>query len=139
MIGAAAIQTYLSALPADQRAALQALRAVIRTHLPQAEECICYAMPGFRQGKMVAGYAAFARHCGFYPHSGAIIPQLLADCTGFKTSKSGVLFTPGKPLPTALVHKILDLRLAEIAAKTRRPPPPCPFSFVQISHRGPGV
>jgi len=123
MTGAAEVEAYLAALQADQRAALQALRDVIRAHLPQAEECISYAMPGFRQpgpkGRMVAGYAAFARHLALYPHSGSVIPQLLPDCTGFKTSKSGVLFTPADPLPTTLVHKILDLRLAEIAARGR--------------------
>ncbi|MBA4349809.1 MAG: hypothetical protein C0427_00995, partial [Rhodobacter sp.] len=66
-----------------------------------------YAMPGFRQpgpkGKMVAGYAAFARHLGLYPHSGSILPQLVKETTGFKTSQSGILFTPDRPLPADLV------------------------------------
>jgi hypothetical protein len=47
---------------------------------------------------MVMGYAAFAKHLGLYPHSGTVIPQI--DCTPFKTSKSGVLFTPTSPCPT---------------------------------------
>ena len=114
------VDAYLAALPADQRAALQALRATTRTLLPDASECISYAMPGFRQpgpkGKMILGYAAFARHLGVYPHSGTVIPKLLAACAGFKTSKSGVLFTPEAPLPTALLQKIIDTRLAELAA-----------------------
>jgi uncharacterized protein YdhG (YjbR/CyaY superfamily) len=107
---------YLRALPEDQRAALQALREVIAAHVPEAGECMSYAMPGFRMpnGKMVAGYAGFARHCGFYPHSGTVIPKLQAECAGFRTSKSGVMFTPAQPLPVALVHRILDQRLAEI-------------------------
>ena len=108
--------SYLAALPHDQRAALQALREVIAAYLPDAVECMSYAMPGFRMGKMVAGYAGFARHCGLYPHSGSVIPVLADDLAAWKTSKSGVLFTPATPLPVALVHKILDLRLAEIAA-----------------------
>ena len=66
-------------------AALTALRATLADLLPGHLEVISYAMPGFRQpgpkGKMVAGYAAFARHLGLYPHSGRIIPQLAADCT----------------------------------------------------------
>ena len=77
-----------------------------------------YAMPGFRQpgpkGKMVVGYAAFAKHLGLYPHSGSVIPQI--DCSPFKTSKSGVLFTPQTPLPDALLDSIIRTRLAEIAA-----------------------
>ena len=112
----AAVDAYLSTLPDAQRACLQTLRDIIRTHLPQATECISYAMPGFRlpSGKMAAGYAAFARHLGLYPHSGSVIPLLLDDCQGFKTSKSGVLFTPDHPLPTALIHKMLNTRLNEL-------------------------
>ncbi|MBW6506958.1 MAG: DUF1801 domain-containing protein [Rhodobacteraceae bacterium] len=109
---------YLARLPAPQRDALQALRAVLRAALPGAAECISYAMPGFRMpgGKMVAGYAAFSRHLGLYPHSGGVIPGFAAECAalGFKTSKSGVLFTPDHPLPDDLVRRILAARLAEI-------------------------
>jgi uncharacterized protein YdhG (YjbR/CyaY superfamily) len=114
----AAVDTYLANLPPDQRAALQDLRALIAARLPDHVECMSYAMPGFRQpgpkGKMVAGYAAFARHLGLYPHSGSVIPRI--DCAPFKTSKSGVLFTPDHPLPAALVHRIIDLRLAELGS-----------------------
>jgi uncharacterized protein YdhG (YjbR/CyaY superfamily) len=121
MDGAAQVSAYLAALPADQRAALTALRALLAGLLPGHLEVISYAMPGFRapgpKGKMVAGYAAFARHLGLYPHSGGIIPQLGAACAGFKTSKSGVLFTPERPLPEALVAQIVALRQAEISAK----------------------
>ena len=117
MTGASAVEAYLAALPEADRRALQELRATIRAHLPpEAEECLSYAMPGFRLRKMVAGYAAFARHLGFYPHSGGVIPRLEAELAGWKTSKSGVLFTPAHPLPAPLVHRILDLRLAEIGA-----------------------
>ena len=120
---AAEVDTYLAALPADQRAALQSLREAARAHIPDGIECLSYAMPGFRQpgpkGKMILGYAAYPRHLGVYPHSGNVIPKLLPDCAGYKTSKSGVLFTPDKPLPTALLHKIIDFRLAELAARYR--------------------
>ena len=107
---------YLAPLPDDQRAALTDLRALLRELLPGATEVMSYAMPGFRQGKMVAGYAAYSQHCGFYPHSGTVVPQLGAeiDRLGFRRSKSGVLFTPAKPLPRDLVARLVALRLAEI-------------------------
>lgn len=102
----------------DQRAALASLRALIRDILPDAVECISYAMPAHRQpgpkGKVVIGYAAFARHCAIYPHSGSIAPRLAADYPGFRSSKSGFLFTPDRPLPEALVRRLIELRLAEI-------------------------
>jgi uncharacterized protein YdhG (YjbR/CyaY superfamily) len=112
------VDTYIAALPADQRDALTALRARLKTLLPDHLEVMSYAMPGLRQpgpkGKMVIGYAAFAKHLGLYPHSGTVIP--LIDCTPFKTSKSGVLFTPDTPLPDALLGQIIAARQAELAA-----------------------
>lgn len=112
------VDAYLAALPPDQRDALADLRARLKALLPDHLEVMSYAMPGFRQpgpkGKMVAGYAAFARHLGLYPHSGTVIPEI--DCAPFKTSKSGVLFTPDRPLPDALLRHIIETRQAELLA-----------------------
>ncbi len=113
-----AVDAYLAALPPDQQSTLTALRARLKALLPDHLEVMSYAMPGFRQpgpkGKMVVGYAAFAKHLGLYPHSGTVIPQI--DCTPFKTSKSGVLFTPAFPLPDTLLTQIIATRQAELAA-----------------------
>ncbi|MBK6468731.1 MAG: DUF1801 domain-containing protein [Rhodobacter sp.] len=118
MIPVPAVEAYLARLPADQQAALRALRASLARLLPDHPEVMSYAMPGFRQpgpkGKMVVGYAAFACHLGLYPHSGTVIP--LVDCAPFRTSKSGVLFTPAQPLPEVLIESILRARQAELAA-----------------------
>ena len=112
------VEAYLARLPDDQRAALQGLRARLVALLPNNIEVMSYAMPGFRapgpKGKMIIGYAAFAKHLGIYPHSGSVIPTL--DCGPFKTSKSGVLFTPDQPIPQPLLEAILRTRQAEIAA-----------------------
>lgn len=114
----ASVDAYIAALAPDQQDALTDLRARLSARLPDHIEVMSYAMPGFRQpgpkGKMVVGYAAFAKHLGLYPHSGSVIPQI--DCSPFKTSKSGVLFTPQTPLPDALLDSIIRTRLAEIAA-----------------------
>jgi uncharacterized protein YdhG (YjbR/CyaY superfamily) len=114
------IDSYLAARPDYQQTALAALRAQLRRLLPGAEEVMSYAMPGLRLGgKMIAGYAGFARHMGLYPHSGGIIPQIGAeiDALGFKRSKSGVLFTADRPLPEALVARIVALRLEEAGVR----------------------
>ena len=112
------IDAFIAALPPGQREALTALRARLKALLPDHLETMSYAMPGLRQpgpkGKMVVGYTAFSKHLGLYPHSGSVIP--LIDCTPFKTSKSGVLFTPERPLPDALLHQIIAVRQAELAA-----------------------
>ena len=122
-MSAADVDSYLARLPTDQASTLQDLRRAITAYLPDYIECLCYAMPGFRQpgpkGKMVIGYAAFTRNLGLYPHSGTVIPTLAADCTGFKTSKSGVLFSPARPIPLPLLHKIIDARRTELATKVQ--------------------
>jgi len=117
MDGKTQVDAYLAAVPEDQRAALVALRGVLRGLLPDAQEVISYAMPGFRKGKMVAGYAAFAKHCGFYPHSGTVIGGFAAEieALGFKYSKSGITFPASRPLPHDLVARIVAKRLEDIA------------------------
>lgn len=114
------VDAYIANLSPDFRSALTTLRDQLRNLLSGHIECMSYAMPGFREsikgGKMVVGYAAFRHHLGLYPHSGNIIPQI--DCTPFKTSKSGVLFTPGQPLPLELITKIVRARQKEL-----HPPP----------------
>ncbi len=114
------VDAYLAALPRpDQRAALEALRGQLRALLPDHVECLSYAMPGFRQpgkkGKMVAGYAAFAKNCGYYPHSGNIIPQFTADLADYKTTQGAIQFTPDHPIPATLIAKLVAARQAELA------------------------
>lgn len=113
---------YLAALPEVQRAALQALSARLGARLPAAEPCISYAVPSFRLAgsagskNVIGGFAAFSRHLGYYPFSGGVVPHL-ADrlaSVGFKTSKSGVLFTPDRPLPDWALDEMIALRLSEI-------------------------
>jgi uncharacterized protein YdhG (YjbR/CyaY superfamily) len=113
---------YLAALPADQRAALEALSARILSRLPELEPVISYAMPAFRlpggsgAKQVIGGFAAFASHLGYYAFSGTVVPQIAGRLAaeGFRTSKSGVLFTPGHPIPDWALDALLRLRLAEI-------------------------
>lgn len=97
---------------------MQDLRSRLKALLPDHLEVVSYGMPGFRKpkpnGKMVIGYAAFVQYLGIYPHAGSVIPHL--DFAGFKTSKSGVLFTAGHPLPQALQEAIIHARQADLTA-----------------------
>ena len=118
MTGSDAVDTYLNALSEEKRACLLELRDELKALVPDAEDVMSYGMPGLRRGKMVAGYAAFKAHCGLYPHSGTVIPQLASeiDALGLKHSKSGILFPPGTRLPSDLIARIVALRLTEISS-----------------------
>jgi uncharacterized protein YdhG (YjbR/CyaY superfamily) len=84
------------------------LRAQLARALPDTEEIIAYKMPGFAIGKsIIAGYAAFSKQCGLYVSPGAIKSHA-GDITaaGLKATKTGVTFSPDKPMPDALVKKL---------------------------------
>jgi len=113
------VERFLAALPDDQRAALEKLRRSITAAVPRAEECMSYGLPAFRlDGKVLVCYGASANHCAFYPGSGTAVAAHAAELAGFSTSKGTIRFQPERPLPAALVRKLLKYRVAENAAKT---------------------
>ncbi len=112
----ASIDAYLKPLPADQRAALQKLRKQIQAAAPKAEECFSYGLPAFRLGRPLVAFAAAKHHCSFYPMSGLLIEAHQAELKGFETSKGTIRFSPSKPLPAALVRKLVKARLAELGS-----------------------
>jgi len=117
-------EAYLASLSPDKRATLEKLRGAIRAAAPDAEEGMSYGMPAFIQGKPIAGYAAGANHCAYYPMSGEITTALAAELEGYETSKGAIRFPVGKPLPATLIRKLVRARLAEIegapAKKTKK-------------------
>jgi 3-methyladenine DNA glycosylase AlkD/uncharacterized protein YdhG (YjbR/CyaY superfamily) len=114
---------YLAKLSADKRATLEKVRKAIRAAAPDAEEGLSYGMPAFIQGKPIAGYNASAKHCAYFPMSGAITATLAADLKTYEVSKGGFRFPIGKPPPAALIKKLVQARLAEIGvAKAKKAP-----------------
>jgi uncharacterized protein YdhG (YjbR/CyaY superfamily) len=111
--GTLAVEAYLQALPRPMRLALERVRTLIREAAPDAEEVISYQMPGFRHQGVLVTYAAFTDHCSFFPMSPAVLEAHTGELTGFVTSKGTIRFTPEKPLPEALVKKIVRARVAE--------------------------
>jgi uncharacterized protein YdhG (YjbR/CyaY superfamily) len=108
------IDEYLSTVPIDRRTALQRLRKTILAIVPEADECISYAIPAFRlNGAVVAGFAATAKGCSYFPFSGSTLATLAADLEGYGQTKGAVHFTPDAPLPKSLVSKLLKARIAE--------------------------
>jgi uncharacterized protein YdhG (YjbR/CyaY superfamily) len=99
---------YIAAAPEQLRPLLKNLRAQLSRTLADAEEVIAYNMPGFRIGKTtVAGYAAFTRQCGLYVSPGSI-SSLAGDiaAAGLKATKTGVTFSPSKPMADELIGKL---------------------------------
>ena len=110
------VEAYLAALPDDQRAALERLRATIRAALPDATEHISYQMPAFKaEGRFVVWYAAFRDHYSMYPASEGVRATLGEDVERFLSGKGTIRFEYDERLPTALVKRIVKTRVKENA------------------------
>jgi uncharacterized protein YdhG (YjbR/CyaY superfamily) len=111
------IDQYLAAVRQDQRGALQKLRDTIRAVVPDAEECISYQIPSFRLDGVLVGFGAAARHCAFYLCSASTVKQFEQELRRYDTSQGTIRFAPDKPLPVALVRKLVRARVAENRAR----------------------
>lgn len=114
------IDAYLASLDDTEHvAALTDLRDLLRTLLPTATETMSYGMPCFKVAtkkgaKAVVGFAAFSKHCSFFPHSGDLLDGFADRLTDFGGTKSGVHFTRTHPLPPDLVADIVAAKLASL-------------------------
>jgi uncharacterized protein YdhG (YjbR/CyaY superfamily) len=113
---AATIDAYLAGVPDDQRAALERLRQQIHAAAPDAIETISYGMPAFKlDGRYFVGFAAAKEHCSFYSGRAPIV-ALAGDLTGYRLLRGTINFQPDRPLPAALVTKLVQVRVAEFVA-----------------------
>ena len=106
----------LAAVSDEQRVALEKLRKTIRAVVPKAEECVSYGLAAFRlDGKPLVALGASANHCAFYLMSGSTVEAHADDLKDYDTSKGTIRFLADKPLPAALLRKLVKARIAENA------------------------
>ena len=107
------VNEYLAGVPQPARSTLKRIRAVIRSAVPaETTEVISYGIPMFNYKGMLVGYAAFAKHCSLFP-TGSGIKKFEKELKDFPTSKGTIRFPVDKPLPSALLKKIVKTRVAE--------------------------
>jgi uncharacterized protein YdhG (YjbR/CyaY superfamily) len=108
------IDEYLANLKPGHRKTLQKLRQTIQTAAPSAEECISYGIPAFRLNRhLLVFFGAWANHCALYPGSVTTLQNFRNELRKFQTSKGTIRFSPDKPLPVALVKKLVKTRIEE--------------------------
>jgi uncharacterized protein YdhG (YjbR/CyaY superfamily) len=114
------IDEYLAGVPEPARGTLREIRAAIRSAAPpEATEIISYGIPAFRYKEVLVWFAAFSKHCSLFP-TASVIEQFKKDLKGFPASKGTIQFPTDKPLPAALVKKLVKARVAQIESKKRR-------------------
>ena len=120
-VKATTIDEYLANVSEEQRAALQKLRKLIKSAAPKAEECISYGLAAFRlDGKPLVAFGASANHCAFFPMDSTTVAAHKDELKRYETSKGTIRFLPERPLPAALVRKIVKSRIADNAARQKK-------------------
>jgi uncharacterized protein YdhG (YjbR/CyaY superfamily) len=108
------VEEYLAGVPEPACSTLKHIRKVIRSVVPaEAREVISYRIPMFNYKGMLVGYAAFKNHCSLFPTGSGVIERFKKELKGFATSRGTIQFPSDKPLPDALVKKIVKARVAE--------------------------
>ena len=108
------IDAYIQAQPEPQRSTLTHLREQILVVIPDAEQCISYAMPAFKvKGKTIAFIAGYKNHIGYYPHGRDAFVILRDELSGYFISEKGggVHFPIDKPVPDTLIEQLVTVRL----------------------------
>jgi len=113
------VDEYLARVPEPARSTLDKIRTAIRAAVPpETTEIISYGIPAFKHKHVLVWFAAFADHCSLFP-TAAVIEAFKDDLKGVARSKGTIQFPTDKPLPNALVKKMVKARLAAIEKKRR--------------------
>jgi uncharacterized protein YdhG (YjbR/CyaY superfamily) len=113
MARAETVDDYLAAVPEDVRAALAKLRKTIKAAAPKATEVISYQIPAYKHQGLLVGFASSSGLCTFHIMSVQVTRAHAAELKGYKLGKASIRFAPDKPLPAALVTKLVKARIAE--------------------------
>jgi uncharacterized protein YdhG (YjbR/CyaY superfamily) len=116
--GMETVEAYLARVPEPAQSTLRKVRAAIKAAAPKdATEGLSYGMPAFRYKGSLVAYAAFKNHCSLFPMQSSLIDSMRDELKAYRTAKGTLQFPLDKPLPAALVKKIVKARVAE---NTRR-------------------
>ncbi len=106
------VNDYISGFPKNVQPLLEEVRRVIQKAAPKASEVISYGMPAYQLNGILVWFGAHARHIGFYPKASGIA-AFKNELAVYKSAKGSVQFPLDKPLPLALIKKIVKFRMAE--------------------------
>lgn len=138
------VDGYLASVPEKERAVLEELRRVIRVTAPGSDEAISYGIPVFRYHGPLVGISAAKSHASFHLMSVAVKVAHETEIAPYKTTVATIHFPYDRPLPVALVKKLIRARVAENlgrevhpqkkAPAPRRPRNPMPDSVKAALH-----
>jgi uncharacterized protein YdhG (YjbR/CyaY superfamily) len=119
-VSAMSVDQYYAGVPEPAQNTLKKLRQAIRSAVPrEATETISYGIPCFKHNGALVWFAGFSEHCSLFP-TASVIEVFKRELKNFHTSKGTIHFPLDKPLPVALVKKLVKARVAQVVAKKQR-------------------
>lgn len=108
----ASVEEYIAQYPPTIQKLLRQMRTTIRKVAPDAQELLSYGMPAYKQYGMLTYFAAHTHHIGMYPMPSAL-RAFSKELALYAAAKSTLQFPLNKPLPTALISKVVKWRVME--------------------------
>lgn len=112
------IDSYIATFPKNVQVLLEQVRNAIKSSAPKAEEVISYNMPAFKLHGMLVYFAGYKQHIGFYPTASGIA-EFQEEISKYKNAKGSVQFPLDKPMPLALIKKMVKFRVKENSEKAK--------------------
>jgi uncharacterized protein YdhG (YjbR/CyaY superfamily) len=117
-VASASITAYIAAAAPKARPILREIRRVVRAAAPEAKEVISYRMPAFKLNGILIYFAAFKDHIGIFPPVSGDA-RLVARLTPYFGPKRNLRFPMDRPIPYALIRRIVRLRRKQDLARHR--------------------
>lgn len=114
------VDHYIEGFPPQVQMVLQKIRNIVFIAAPECTESIAYGMPAYKTNqKPLVYFAAFKEHIGFYA-TPAGHQAFDAELSAYKRGKGSVQFPLDKPIPYALIKKMVRFKVkANAAAKPK--------------------
>ena len=115
------IDAYIADFPKAVQQILQKVRATIKTAAPDAKETIKYGIPTFTLNGNLVHFGGYKEHIGFYP-APAGIAEFKKELAPYASGKGTIRFPLDKPIPFALITRIVKFRVKKNLAKAKAKP-----------------
>lgn len=113
------IDEYINRFPESTQRMLKQVRSTIKKEAPAAEEKISYGIPTITlDNAYLVYFAGWKNHISLYPISTAMETAITGLSAYYTSGRGTVQFPLDKPVPAALITKIVKFRMKEVAEKS---------------------